>query len=138
MKDLIVVSAIVLSLVSATPALARGENYARHGGDYYGRSSHFAHNGGRRHNNGLAIVAGAVGGLILGSALLSAAAPPPPTVVYGYPNVSYGQQAVVEQPRICVEEQRVDGEWQVSRYNGQQVWVSFSHPVTRSVQVPCY
>jgi hypothetical protein len=44
----------------------------------------------------------------------------------------------VQQPRICLEDRRVDGEWQVDRYTGHQFWVSFPYPVTRRVQVPCY
>ncbi|MBU1568428.1 MAG: hypothetical protein KJ630_22725 [Proteobacteria bacterium] len=138
MKKTITVLAIFLCMASASPVLARGFYNNNHSDNYHGRSNHYYghHNGGS--NNGLEIAAGVIGGLLLGSALVAAVTPPPRTVSYGFPEISYQQQAVVQRPKICVEERIVQGEWQVSRYNGRQVWVSFPYPVTQSVQVPCY
>jgi hypothetical protein len=137
MKKKIAVIAILLCFVSVSPVLARGY-HGNYNDNYYGRSNHYGHHGSGHHRNGLGIAVGVVGGLLLGSALISAANPQPSTVVYGYPSVTYRQPVVVERPRVCVEERIVNGEWQVSRYDGSQVWVSFPYPVTQNVQVPCY
>jgi hypothetical protein len=112
--------------------------YYGHSGRYYGYPGRYYGYSGRHHyDDGLGIAVGVVGGMILGSALAYSAAPPPPTVVYGAP-VAYQPQVVVQQPRVCVEERRVSGEWQISQFDGRQVWVEFAYPITQRIQVPCY
>ncbi len=139
MKKKIAVLALMLCVVSTSTAFARGGRgdhrggYSNHGGGY----NHGYYRGGR-HDDGVGIAVGVVGGLLLGSALVSAAAPPPQTVVYGSPYTTYRQEVVVQQPRVCVEERHISGEWQISQYDGRQVWVPFAYPVTERVQVPCY
>jgi len=135
MKTKIAIFALMLCLVSTYSAFARG--YNGHYGGYHGRSS-YGYRGHNHHNDGLGIAVGVMGGLLLGSALMYSAAPPPRTVVYGYPYTSYPPEVVVQQPRICVEDRRISGEWRISQYDGRQVWVSFPYPVTQRVQVPCY
>lgn len=126
MKKMIAIAAIMFCVAGSTTALARGYNHGGHGG-YDGRSHYSGHRSHR--NDGLGIAVGIMGGLLLGSALVQAA--PPATVVY--------QPEVVVQPsRICVEDRRVDGEWQVSRYDGRRIWVSYPYPVFQQVRVPCY
>ncbi|WP_459944363.1 hypothetical protein [Desulfocastanea catecholica] len=141
MKKKITIFAIILCVVSTSSAFARGYNNVNHGGHHY-RSDYYQHRGGGGHrNNGLGLAFGLVGGLLLGSALVSAATPPPGPVVYGVPHTTYQPYqpvVVAPPPRICVEDRVVGGEWQVSRYDGRQVWVSFPYPVTQRVQVPCY
>jgi hypothetical protein len=123
MKKIIAIAVIMFCVVGSTTAFARGYN---HGG--YDSRSHYS--GYRSHrNDGLGIAVGIMGGLLLGSALVQAA--PPATVVYQ-------PEVVVRPSRICVEDRRVDGEWQVSRYDGRQVWVSYPYPVIQRVRVPCY
>ena len=127
MKKKIAILALMLCVVSTSTAFARGYD-GNHGGYY--RGGH--------HGDGLGVAVGVVGGLILGSALMYSAAPPPQTVVYGAPYTSYQPEVVVQQPRVCVEDRSITGEWQISRYDGRQVWVSFPYPVIQRVQVPCY
>lgn len=129
MTKKIAMLAILLCMASASSVLARG---------YYNNHDYYGHRGDGYHRNGLGIAVGVMGGLILGSALISAATPQPPVISYGYPETTYQQQVVVQRPRICVEERIIHGEWQISRYNGRRVWVSFPYPVTQNVQVPCY
>lgn len=139
MKTKISILAILLCVASTSSAFARGY-YRNHDGGYYGRSDYYGHH--RRshhhHDDGLGIAIGVMGGLILGSALMYSVAPPPPVVVYEAPYNPYPPPVVVQQPRICVEERRVSGEWQISQFDGRQVWVSFPYPMTQRVQVPCY
>ena len=140
MKKKITIFAIILCVASTSSAFARGYNSPRHGGHHY-RSNYYHHGGGGYYNNGTGLAIGLVGGLILGSALVASATPPPSTVVYGVPYTTYQPYqpvVVAPPPRICVEDRVVSGEWQVSRYDGRQVWVSFAYPVTQRVQVPCY
>lgn len=126
MKTKIMALVVLVCVASASSVWARGNHHSGHGGYY-----HHSH----RHHKGLGVAAGVVGGLLLGSALVSAATAPP-TVVYEYPATTY--RPVIRQPRICVEERIAHGEWRTSRYDGRQVWVSFSYPVTERVEVPCY
>ncbi len=140
MKKKITVFAMILCVASTSSAFARGHNTPNHGGHHY-RSDYYQHGGGGHHNNGLGLAFGLVGGLLLGSAIVSSATPPPSAVVYGVPYTTYPRYqpvVVVPSPRICVEDRVVGGEWQMSRYDGRQVWVSFPYPVTQRVQVPCY
>ena len=132
MKTKITILALILCVVSASTAFARG-GYSNHRGGY----NHGYYRGGH-HNDGLGIAVGVVGGLLLGSALVSAATPPPRTVVYGSSYTTYQPEDVVQQPRVCVEERKVTGEWQINQYDGRQVWVSFPYPMSQRVQVPCY
>ena len=146
MKKKIALLAVMLCVTGTTTAFARGgyrggyHNYDRgyshgyYGGGHYGGGYY----GGGHHHDGVGIAFGVMGGLLLGSALVSAAAPPPPTVVYGNPYPVYPPTVVVRQPQICVEDRVVSGEWQISQYDGRQVWVSYPYPVTQRVQVPCY
>ena len=128
MKIKITILALILCVVSASTAFARG-GYSNHRGGY----NHGYYKGGH-HNDGLGIAVGVMGGLLLGSALVSAATPQPQTVVY----TTYQPEVVVQQPNICVEERYVTGEWQINQFDGRQVWVSFPYPMPRRVQVPCY
>lgn len=120
----IIVFVLMLCLAGTSTAFA---GY-RHGyGGYYERPGyHYSHSR-SRHYNGLGIALGVMGGLLLGSALVNAA--PPPAVVY---------ERRYSPPRICVQDQVVTGEWQYSRHYRRQVWVEYTYPVTRQVQVPCY
>lgn len=147
MKKKIAILALMLcvtTVTTAATAFARygNGNYGRyygHGGYSHGyRGSYYSHGGYSHHNDGAAIAVGVMGGLLLGSALMYSAAPPPRTVVYGSPYTTYQPQVVVQQPRVCVEERLVSGEWQISQFDGRQVWVSFPYPMTQRVQVPCY
>lgn len=124
MKMKITILALILCVISASTAFARG-GY-----------NHGYHRGGH-HNDGLGIAVGVFGGLLLGSALVSAATPPQ-TVVYGSPYPTYPAEVVVRQPNICIEERYVTGEWQINQFDGRQVWVSFPYPMPQRVQVPCY
>jgi hypothetical protein len=136
MKKNILAVATILCLASTSTAFARGNEHGRdYGHSNRGGYSHESRD--RHHDNGLGIVLGVAGGLLLGSALLSEP-PPPRAVVYQAPYPVYQPEVIVRQPTICLEDRRVDGEWQVDRYNGRQIWVSFPYPVTRRVQVPCY
>jgi len=137
MKKKIAVLAIMLCVAASSTAFARG-GYNNHGGGYSNHGGGYNHGyRGGRHNDGLGIAVGVVGGLLLGSALYSAA--PPQTVVYGSPYPTYQPEVVVvRQPRVCVEDRQITGEWQNSRYDGRQVWVPFAYPVIQRVQVPCY
>lgn len=162
MKKKIAILALIFCVASTSTAFARGY-YGPHGGGYYGRSDHYGYRGrsynygyrdrgyhygyrdrGYRHysrghhDDGLGIALGVMGGLILGSALMYSATPPPRTVVYGAPYTSYQPVVVAPQPRICAEDRRVSGEWQISQFDGRQVWVSYPYPVTRRIQIPCY
>ncbi len=135
MKKKITALAIIFCVATTSLAFARGNDYGNYGG-HHNRSDY--HRGGGHRNDGLGIAVGVVGGLLLGSALMYSAGPPPPpppTVVYSAP---YPPEVVVQQPRICVEDRVVDGQWQISRYDGRRVWVSFPYPVSQRVQVPCY
>ncbi len=141
MKKKIAVITIILCVMSTSAVFARGSNHGYYGGHhngYQGRSHHSGYRGGGHHNDSLGIAFGIAGGLLLGSALMYSAAPPPRTIVYGTPYTTYQPDVIVRQPRVCVEERIVTGEWQVSKYDGRQVWVSFRNPVTERVQVPCY
>lgn len=131
MKKKILAVAMILCLAAASTVFARGYAHGNRGG--YNHGYHDGHM-----NNGLGIVLGVAGGIILGSALLYSPPPPPTVVVHDYPYPTYQPEVIVRQPRICVEERVVDGEWQVNRYDGRQVWVPFQYPVTRRIQVPCY
>ncbi len=132
MKKKITAIAIILFLTSTSLSFARGNrggyNHGYHGGGHPGYGYRntlrsYGYHGRGHHNDGLGIAVGVVGGLLLGSALMYSAPPP---------------QTVVQQPRICVADQTVTGEWQINKYDGRQIWVSFPYPVTRRVQVPCY
>jgi len=133
MKKIATVLTIMLCIAIASPVFARGYSHGGHGGYYSHNRGYSSHHGGR-HNSGIGIAFGLAGGLLLGSALAYSAAPPPRTVVYG----PYPPEVVVSQPRICVEDRAVYGEWRVNRHNGRQVWVSFANPVVQRFQVPCY
>lgn len=137
MKKKIAILALMLCVASTSTAFARG-NYGNHGGGYHGRSDYYGYHSRSHHNDGLGIAVGIMGGLILGSALMYSAMPPPQAVVYGSPYNSYQPEVVVPQPRICVEDRRISGEWQISQYDGRQIWVSFPYPIIQRVQVPCY
>ncbi len=136
MKKNIIAVVAILCLAGTSTSFARGYEHGRsYGHNKHGGYSHEYRD--RHHDNGLGIVLGVAGGLILGSALLSEP-PPPRPVVYASPYPVYQPPVIVQQPRICIEDRRVDGEWQVDRYTGRQFWVSFPYPVTRRVEVPCY
>lgn len=137
MKKKIAILALMLCVVSTSNAFARGRGHGYYGDSHYGRS-YYGYHGRSHHNDGLGIAVGVMGGLILGSALMYSVAPPPRTVVYGSPYTSYQPEVIVQQPRICVEDRRISGEWQISQYDGRQVWVSFPYPITQRIQVPCY
>ena len=140
MKKKIAVLAIILCLATTSTVFARGNSHGSHGGygnsHHYG-SSHYGFRGGHR-DHGLGIAVGVVGGLLLGSALVHAATPPPARVVYGAPYPPYQPGVVVQEQRICLEDRVVSGEWQISNYDGRQVWVPFPYPVTQRVRIPCY
>jgi len=141
MKKMIAVLAIIVCVAGSSSAFARGYNHGSHGGyhERYQSKPYYYEKKSRHHNDSLGIAVGIVGGLLLGSALVNAATPPPPRVVYGPPSPSYHSEVVVVQPsRICVEERMIDGEWQTSRYDGRQVWVSFPYAEIRRIEVPCY
>lgn len=138
MRKKITALAIIFCVAITSPAFARGNDHKYYGGHhkkYQKWAGNHGHRGGGHRNDGVGIAVGVVGGLLLGSALLYAAPPPPPTVVYSTP---YPTAVVVQQPRICVEDQVVTGQWQTSQYDGRQVWVTFPYPVSQRVQVPCY
>lgn len=140
MKKKIALFALMLCVASTTTAFARGNGYRNHDGygGYHNRSYNYGYHGHSHHNDGVGIAVGVMGGLLLGSALMYSATPPPQTVVYGSPYTTYQPEVVVQQPRICVEDRLVSGEWQISQFDGRQVWVSFPYPVSQRVQVPCY
>jgi hypothetical protein len=138
------IAAMVLMLFVAGTSTAFAHGYGGHYGGFHG-GPHYRYHGGGYHHDGLGLAFGIAGGLLLGSALLYSLAPPPRTVVYGYPYGGYGYPyttyrpgVVVRPPRVCVQDRTVTGEWQISRYDGRQVWVSFPYPVVRRYQVPCY
>lgn len=124
MKKIIALIVMLFVALGTSTAFARGHH--GYGGHYDRSYSHHSH---RHHNDGLGIALGVVGGLVLGSALVSGAPPPPPVVVY---------ERRYAPPRICYDDQVVTGEWQYSRYYGRDIWVSYTYPETRRVQVPCY
>ena len=136
MKKNVAILALLVCLLGSTTAFARGNHGGYHG--YPNRSHYYGYRGHSHHNDGLGVAVGVMGGLLLGSALMYSATPPPRAVVYGSPYTTYPQEVVVQQPRICVEDRLVSGEWQISRFDGRQVWVSFPYPITQRVQVPCY
>lgn len=139
MKKKILAVATILCLAGTSTVFARGYGHGNHGGYSHGYSHGYSRGySGGHHDNDLGIVLGVAGGLILGSALLYSAQPPPRTVVYDNPYPVYQPEVIVRQPRVCLEDRVVDGEWQVSRYGGRQIWVPYQYPVTRRVQVPCY
>jgi len=119
MKKIIAAFVIMVFVAGTSTAFARGYSHGGHGGHYYG------YHGSRHHHNGLGIAFGVAGGLLLGSALVAATTPP-----------AYGT-VVVEQPRVCVEDRVVRGEWRINRH-GRQFWVPYAYPVTQRIQVPCY
>lgn len=137
MKMKIAILALMLCIASTSTAFARGY-YGNHGGGYHGRSNYYGYHGRSHHNDGVGLAVGVMGGLLLGSALMYSAAPPPQTVVYGSSYTTYQPEVVVQQPRVCVEDRLISGEWQISQFDGRQVWVSYAYPVTQRVQVPCY
>lgn len=141
MKRKISALAIVLCLAVTSVAFAKGGKYGHRGGyghGYYNKPNYHGYHHGGHDDLGLGIAIGAAGGLLLGTALMYSS-PPPPTVVYTVPYPAYPPPAiVVQQPKICVEDRMVSGEWQVSQYDGRQIWVSFPSPVSRRIQVPCY
>lgn len=130
MKKQIIAAMTIFFLAGATTSFARGYDHGYRGHYPVYRPSHHHHGG-----DGLGIALGVAGGLLLGTALISAVSPPPPApVVYEYRQPVY--QPVV--PKICYEDRVISGEWQVSRYDGRQIWVSYPTPVSQRVQVPCY
>ncbi len=142
MKKKIATLAIVLWLATTSTAFAnRGHHYRNHRGynhGYHSRPHHYKHFRSGHHNDSLGIAVGVVGGLLLGSALMYSTAPPRRTAVHREPYTTYQPEIIVRQPRICIEERIINGQWQTSRYDGRQVWVSFLNPVRQRVQVPCY
>ena len=137
MKKKIAALAIMLCVASTSPAFARESHHGNNGGyhpQHYNRQPAYGHSGGH-HNDGLGVAFGVVGGLLLGSALLYSATQPPPAVAYSAP---YPPEVVVQQPRICIQDRVVNGQWQIDPYNGRRIWMPFAYPVTQRVQVPCY
>ena len=131
MKKNLLVITIILCVMSTSTAFARGyshHNYSGHHGGY--RTGH--------HNDSLGIAFGIAGGLLLGSALMYPAGLPPRTIVHETPYRTYEPEVIVRQPRICVENRIISGEWQESRHDGRRIWVPFQNPITETVQVPCY
>ncbi|TKB05750.1 hypothetical protein [Desulforhopalus sp. IMCC35007] len=146
MKKNIAALTMMLFLAATSVSFAGGYGHRGHGGYYNGHyGGGYHHNGYRNgprhynyrghHNNGVGIAMGVVGGLLLGSALI--AATPPQTVVCGAPYATYPPEVVVRQPRVCVEDRVVEGEWQINRYDGRRFWAPYQYPVTRRFQVPC-
>ena len=132
MKKKIAALAIILFLACSSISFARGhrggQNHGYHDGGHPGYRRHnspkpYGNRGGGHHNNGLEVALGVVGNLLLGSALMYSVPPP---------------LAVVRQPRICVADQTVTGEWQINKYDGRKIWLSFPYPVTQRVKVPCF
>jgi len=145
MKKAIAAVCIVSALLVSTTVYARGG----YGGYYYQRPYHY---GGYHHprpyyyNNyhhsshydSGDVIAGVAVGLLTGAIIASAFAPPPPPV-YTTTRYTYVQApVVVEQPRVCVEERVVSGEWQQDPNTGGRYWVTFPYPMKRSYQIPCY
>ena len=125
-KKIIALLVVVGGLLAVTslPASARyrGDYYYDHHRHYRSYDRHYY-----RDRRGADLATG----LVLGTALGIMTNPPQQTVVYQQP-----QQVVVQQPRVCVEERTVSGEYQV--VNGQRMWVSFPYPVKKQFQVQCY
>lgn len=134
MKKKLVALVIMLCVASPSLAFARGNGHGNYGG-YHNRPHSYSHHGGGHHNNGLGIAFGVMGGLLLGSALMY---PPPPPVVYGAPYPPYPAEVVVQQPRICVQDRIINGQWQIDSQSGRRIWVPFAYPVSERIQVPCY
>lgn len=91
------------------------------------------------HSNAGDVIAGVVvGGLLLGG-IAAALSPPPPPVQYvaAPPQYPPPTQVVVQQPRVCVEERMVSGEYQYNPATGASVWIAFPYPMMRQIQVPC-
>ncbi len=129
MKTKIGALVLMLCIFSMSPAFARDYNHRGQGGYHREYRPAPVHRGGH-HNNGLGIAFGIAGGLLLGSALMYSVAPPPPAVVYSAP--------YPPPPRVCFQDQTVNGQWRVDSYSGRRIWVPYSYPVTERVQVPCY
>ncbi len=142
-----VTAIIVLSafLASAT-AFARGGYYhyprSSYHTSYYGGYHHprpYYYNNHYRHSyyDSGDVIAGVAVGLLTGAIIGTAiSAPPAPayTTQYNYAPAP----VVVQQPRICVEERVVSGEWQQDPNSGARFWATFPYPMKRTYQVPCY
>lgn len=126
MKTKIGALALILCVLSMSPAFARDYHQRGHGGHH--REYRPVHRG--HYNDGLGIAFGIAGGLLLGSALMYSAAPPPPAVVYSAP--------YPPPPRVCFQDRTVTGQWQIDPYNSRRIWVPYSYPVNERVAVPCY
>ncbi len=142
MKTKITALFILSALLVSTTAYARGGyHYPR---PYYGGYHHprpYYYNSYHRHSHydGGDVIAGVAVGLLTGAIIASAFTPPPPPPVYTTTRYTYVQAPViVEQPRVCVEERVVSGEWQQDPNSGGRYWVTFPYPMKRSYQVPCY
>jgi len=141
-KTFLSVFTVIIFAFSTNAFAWRGYDGHSYRGGYYGHSHYRSYSypryhgyyGHHRYYDGLA---GLAAGLIIGSAVTYSMLPPPPRTVYVAP-VTYQQQVVVTQPRVCTEQRVVSGEWQRSPHDGATVWVAFPYPMTRSFQVPCY
>ena len=133
MKKMILPAVLVVSLFSASlPVYAWGppppppayRHYHHHG--YHGHRVHAGD-----------VIGGVIlGGLVLGG--IAAAMSPPAQYVTAPPvYVQPAPQVVVQQPRACVEERKVTGEYQYNQADGTTVWVTFPYPVLRRYEVPC-
>jgi hypothetical protein len=128
MKKLICASLIAASLLITTSSV-----YAW--GPYYGPPPrHYGH--GYHHSNVGDVIGGVIlGGLVVGG--IAAAMNPQPVQYVSQPvYVAPPAPVVVQQPRTCVEERRVSGEYQVLP-DGSRGWVTFPYPVVRRYEVPC-
>ena len=148
MKTTLTTLVILSALLVSSAVYARGGYY---GGGYYhsrpyawGGYHHprpYYYNNYHRHSHYDSgdVVAGVAVGLLTGAIIASAFTPPPPPPVYTTTRYTYVQTpVVVQQPRICVEERVVSGEWQQDPNSGGSYWVTFPYPMKRSYQVPCY
>ena len=135
-KNIIVVMAFVAMVCCVSSSVSARECYR---GDYprhqYREQPRYEEHRHHRGNDGAEFLAGAIVGGVLGVIVAPqyyAPPPPPPPQYYDpEPVVRYRQQ-----PRICVEERIVYGEWQQCRRG--QVWVEYAYPRRVPIQVPCY
>lgn len=123
MKKLAPVLLVVLILTLSSSAFARGGYY--HHNPYHG---HHGYDG----------LAGLAAGLLLGTVITSILLTPHPREVYVSRYQTLQPEIIVQPLRVCAEERRVSGEWQVSPSDDTRVWTSFAYPMKRSFQVPCY
>ena len=114
---------VVFMLTLSSSAFARG--------GYYHHTPYHGHHG----YDGLA---GLAAGLLLGTVITSILLTPQPREVYVSRYQTLQPEIIAHPPRVCVEERRVSGEWQVNPSDGARVWTSFPYPMKRSFQVPCY